>query len=332
MACGVLIGGLLQLMIQIPSLLKQGLKYRPHINFSDPGLLRIMKLMLPAIIGLSATQMNIVINTFFAQTCAQGSVSWLNFAFRILMFPIGLVGVSLSIATMPVVSRHASAGDMPKLKEAYVSSSVLCLILTIPATFGLIFLSQPIIRVIFEHGNFTAADTLQTANVLSLYAIGLFAYASLKIIVPVFYSLNKTRYPVIGSFISIFLNICIVLATLQTFQHKAIALSTSLCITANFLFLSFMLYRQIKGYEIRYLIKCLIKIIPVAFIMGAGAYYVNQWCEKIMAGRVFENLIPLIITIVLGIAFYGAAISMLGIKEVNLIRTRIVSKLAGKRI
>lgn len=332
MAVGVIIGGLLQLGIQVPSLKKNGLRYKPYINFSDNGLLRIMKLMIPAIIGLSATQINIVINTFFAQSCAQGSISWLNFAFRILMFPIGLIGVSLSIATMPVVSRHASNGDMLMLRKAYVSSTVLSLVFSVPATFGLIFLSQPIIRVIFEHGSFHATDTIHTANALALYAIGLFAYASLKIIVPVFYSLNKTKYPVIGSFISIFLNICIVLATLQTFQHKAIALSTSLCISANFVFLSWILYREVKGYDIGHLIRCLLKIIPVSLITGVGAYWVNGCCKNILAERAFANLISLLIAIGFGVVFYGLVISMMGIKEVVPLKHKIMSKVFGKRV
>ena len=133
-----------------------------------------MKLMLPAIIGLSATQINLFINTFFASSCPEGSVSWLNYAFRLIMFPIGVVGVSLSIATLPVVSVHASRGDTVQLRDAYVSSTVLSFLLTIPASVGLIFLATPIVRLIFEHGRFTAFDTMNTAQALALYSAGPF--------------------------------------------------------------------------------------------------------------------------------------------------------------
>ncbi len=332
MAFGVIIGGILQVAVQIPSLRKQGLRYRFYANFSDPGLIRIARLMVPAVIGLSATQINIFINTFFASGCAEGSLSWLQYAFRILMFPIGLVGVSLSIATMPVVSRHASTGDIPMLRKAYASSTIMSLILSVPATFGLIFLSKPIVRVIFEHGNFTALDTANTANALSLYAIGLFAYSALKIIVPVFYSLDKTKYPVMGSFITIALNICIILSTVKIFQHKAIALSTALCITANFLFLSVVLYRELQGYGISQIIQCLIKIIPVSLVMGTAAYWINGWCSRLLVGKPFENLIALSIAISCAVVFYGACLSMLGIAEVNQIRDRLLSRLKGRRI
>jgi putative peptidoglycan lipid II flippase len=332
MAIGVLIGGVLQLGVQVPSLRRQGLRYNFYLGFRDEGLLRILKLMVPAIIGLSATQINIVINTFFAQSCAEGSVSWLNFAFRILMFPIGLVGVSLSIAMMPVVSRHASQGDLTMLKKAYVSSTVLSLVFSIPATFGLIFLAEPIVRVIFEHGNFGASDTLQTSQALALYTIGLFAYASLKIIVPVFYSLDKTRYPVMGSFLSILLNICIVVPTLRLFQHKAIALATSLCITANFFFLSYILYREIKGYDVRHILACLIKIVPIALLMGLGVAWINDGCKAVLGEKPFANLLALLAAIGCGMAFYAAAVSMLGIKEVIPLRDKVVSKIFGKRV
>lgn len=332
MAIGVIIGGLLQLGVQLPSLRKRGFHFRPQVNFSDAGLRRVGKLMLPAIIGLSATEINIFVNTFFASSCAEGSVSWLNYAFRILMFPIGLVGVSLSIATMPVVARHASTGDMQQLREAYVSSTVLSLVFSLPATFGLIFLARPIIRVIFEHGHFTAADTASTAQALIFYSVGLFAYAALKIIVPVFYSLNKPRYPVIGSFIGVFMNVIIVMSTLSIFQHRAIALSTSLCIIANFLFLGYMLYREVKGYAVDYIVRCLLKIVPVSLLMGILVYWINGWCRGMLGDRAFANLISLFAAIGIGMLFYAVVICKAGINEIVPIKNKILAVLSRKRL
>jgi len=331
MAIGVLCGGILQLGVQLPVLRAHGFRFRPVVNFSDAGLRRIGRLMIPAVIGLSATEINIFVNTFFASSCVQGSVSWLNYAFRVLMFPIGLVGVSLSIATMPVVARHAAAGDVQRLREAYVSSTVLSLVFSVPATFGLIFLAQSIIRVIFEHGNFNAFDTVNTAQALIFYAVGLFAYAGLKIIVPVFYALNKTRYPVIGSFIGVFMNIAIVLASLRLFQHRAIALSTSLCIIANFMFLVFVLYRAVGGFAIGYIARCLAKIVPISLVMGAGVYGIDAGCRSLLGGKIFENLISLCVAIGCGALFYALAVSKSGINEIIPIKNKLISKLLGGR-
>ncbi len=327
MAIGVMVGGCLQLAIQVPSLLKEGLRYRPFVDFSDPGLRRIMTLMIPAVIGLSATQINLFINTFFASSCPEGSLSWLQYAFRLFMFPLGLVGVSLSIATMPVVSQHASDDDMPKLREAYVSSTILCLLLSIPAACGLIFLAEPIIRVIFERGHFTPVDTANTARALIYYTIGLFSYAALKITVPVFYALNKPKLPVIGSFITIALNICIVFFTIDVLQYKAIPLSVSICVTANFLFLAVMLYRELGGFAVGRLCGCLLKISPFAVAMGAGTVWINNRCVEMLQDIPFANLIALFIAIACGIVFYGCCLSLTGIKEATQLRKKLTSKL-----
>ena len=170
------------------------------MDWRDEGLRRIFWLMTPAIIGLSATQINIFINTFFASSCAQGSVAWLNYAFRLLQFPIGVFGVAISIAAMPVVSRYASQQDLEGLKMAFTSAMVMTLLITVPASVGLAILAEPIIALIFQHGRFTAFDTHQTASALIFYTLGLFAYSGVKVVVPVFYALNDTRYPGGGEF------------------------------------------------------------------------------------------------------------------------------------
>ena len=237
MAFGTLIGGFLQLGGQLPVLKKVGFRFTPRFNLGDPGLRRVLKLMLPATIGLSATQINIFINTNFAASCVEGSVSWLNYAFRLVQLPIGLFGVAISIAALPVLARQASTKNFVEMRETFVSSLTMVFCLTIPATVGLIVLAEPIIRLIFEHGAFTAADTQATAVALSLYGVGLFAYSANKVIVPVYYAVNAARYPVIASFLAIGFNVLIIVNTIDHFQHRAIALSTSAVMIINFLFL-----------------------------------------------------------------------------------------------
>ena len=332
MAIGVLAGGFLQLLVQTPPLKKEGFRFKPLLDFKDPGLIRIGKLMLPAILGLAAVEMNIFINTFFAASCAEGSVSWLNYAFRIMMFPIGLVGVSLSIATMPVVSRHAASGDLQSLRQAYVSATVLSLVFSLPAMVGLIVLAEPIIRVIYQHGRFTQADTVQTAGALSLYAVGLFAYAAQKIVVPVFYSLNKPRYPVIASFISLGMNIAVVSLFLRFFQHRTIALSTSACMLVNFLFLSFMLYRHVQGYDVRHILRSCLKIIPAALVMGFTAYYLNSYSTRAFGDGLPAAICSLFIAIAGAVVVYAGLINFSGIQELAPLRAKILGRLYVKRL
>ena len=251
MAWGALVGGLLQLAVQLPLLWRVGFKLWWVLDFKDPGLQRIIKLMLPAVVGLSATQINIFINTFYASSCVQGSISWLSYAYRLFHLPTGLFGVALMIATLPVVSRHAANKDMGALREALQSSLSLALLVTLPAACGLIFLAKPIIALIYQHGHFTALDTRQTAAALQLYCLGLVAFAGVKIMVPVFYALDDTRIPVLGSFITVAINLVIIYFTLTPLQHRAIALSTSLSVIVNCLFLAVVLYYKVNGYPVR---------------------------------------------------------------------------------
>ena len=318
MAIGTLIGGFLQLAIQLPSLKRSGFQWWPHLSLKDEGLRRIMILMIPAVIGLSATQINIFINTNFAARCAEGSVSWLNYAFRLMQFPIGIFGVAISIATLPVISRQASQGDIGALKSTYVSSLTMAFLLTVPASFGLAFLAEPIIRVIFEHGKFSALDTIHTAEALAYYAIGLFAYSSIKITVPVFYALKDTKYPVIASFLAVVTNIIFVSLTLGTFQHKAIAFSTSITMILNFIFLSAVLYGRVGGYDLRTLLRSLIKILFASLVMGLLAHYFYQGLGLILSLKgLLNQIISLILVIALAVLVYFILIRWLGIQEIN---------------
>jgi putative peptidoglycan lipid II flippase len=318
MAVGTLIGGFLQLAIQLPSLKKSGFLWRPHLRLKDEGLRRIMILMIPAVIGLSATQINLFINTNFAARCAQGSVSWLNYAFRLMQFPIGMFGVAISIATLPVIARQASQGDMGALKSTYVSSLTMAFFMTIPASFGLAFLAKPIIRLIFEHGRFNAQDTLHTAEALVYYAVGLFAYSSVKITVPVFYALKDTKYPVIASFLTVVCNVLFVSLTLDIFQHKAIAFSQSITMIFNFIFLSAVLFRKLGGYDLRVLLRSMIKITLASLVMGLSAYYLYRWLRLLLPPEALLNqIITLSLVIAFAVGIYFFLIRLLGIREMD---------------
>ncbi len=326
MACGTLLGGLLQLSIQFPTLLKCGFKFTPRLRIKDPGLKRIITLMIPAIIGLSPTQINIFINTNFASSCVEGSVSWLNYAFRLVQLPIGVFGVALSIAAMPVLARHAAKKDINGMKETMVSSLTMVFSLTIPATIGLMLLAEPIIHIIFERGAFTAFDTVATANTLTLYAIGLFAYSSNKILVPVFYALEDTKYPLIASFIAVGANILIINLTIDTYQHLAIALSTSCSMILNFLFLSVVLYIKTGGYSVSYLMKALVKISLAGFVMTAFLLWSRAFFAQQLNGSLLSACAILILIIGFAATMYGFLLHILKLQELTSVTNKIYEK------
>lgn len=327
MAWGTLIGGILQLLAQLPTLRNVGFTFKPTLNLNAPGLKRILLLMLPATIGLSATQINIFVNTNFAASCVEGSVSWLNYAFRLVQLPIGLFGVAFSIAVMPLLGKQAAQQDMQGLKQTFSSSLIMVLSLTIPATFGLVLLAEPIIRLIFEHGAFTQFDTARTAEALTFYAYGLFAYSAVKVMVPVFYALGNTRFPVIGSFIAVTANIIIISLTIDSFQHKAIALSTSCTMTLNFLFLGVILHWKLRGFSIADLLKGTGKIIIASGTMSLGVWGIKILLNSWLSGAVILQLAAIFLIISSGGMLYYTTLYALKLPELTLIADKLLQRL-----
>ena len=319
MAFGTLIGGILQLGVQLPSLYRTGYRYTPTLNLSDPGLRKTLRLMVPATIGLSATQINIFINTNFAASCAEGSVSWLNYAFRLVQLPIGLFGVALSIAMLPVLAKQAAKKNIVEMKETMISSLTLVFALTLPATFGLIILSEPIIRLIFEHGAFTQADTLATAKTLSLYAVGLFAYSANKVLVPAFYALDKTKYPVIASFMAIAFNIVIITLTIEHFQHLAIALSTSCTMLLNLFFLVIVLHKKISLFSLKKTLMPAVKIISASIVMIFLLLLLVPVFQGPLNGNKFNQIISVFSLIFLAALSYGSILYLLKLQEMEIL-------------
>ncbi|MEP7027554.1 MAG: murein biosynthesis integral membrane protein MurJ, partial [Candidatus Eisenbacteria bacterium] len=249
MAVGVLAGGFLQFAVQLPSLWKLGWRPAWPPALSHPGVKRIGFLMLPATIGLAATQLNIFVNTILASQLEQGSVSWLSYAFRLMQLPIGVFGVALATVSLPTVSRQAVEGNMVALRETVSGALRLVFALTLPATFGLWALSQPLVKLLYQHGRFHVSDTDQTAAALSAYCVGLCAYAAVKVLVPTFYALGDTRTPVFASFLSVGVNLAGNLILMRYLGHVGLALSTSLTMLFNFAQLSFYLRRRLKRLE-----------------------------------------------------------------------------------
>ncbi len=257
MAFGVLLGGFLQFAVQLPALWAMGFRPAWPPVLTDPGVKRIATLMVPATIGLAATQLNLFVNTILASTLVEGSVSWLAYAFRLMQLPIGVFGVALATVSLPAVSRHAVAGDMRGLRATLAGAVRLVFALTLPATFGLWALAGPLVRLLYERGRFNAADTDRTAAALAAYCVGLCAYAAVKILVPAFYALGDTRTPVRASFLSVAVNLGGNLLLMGPLGHVGLALSTSLTMLFNFGQLSWALRRRLGRFEGRALVSTL---------------------------------------------------------------------------
>lgn len=244
---GTLLGGVAQLLIQLPPLRATGWRYvaRSGLGLSDPGVRRIARLMGPATIGLAATQLNIVVNTYFASG-VPGAPAWLQYAFRLMQLPIGVFGVAIATVAAAGIARHAAARDRASVDATLGTGLRLVAFLTVPATLLLAALAEPIVRLLYERGAFTAHDTEQTALALLGYTVGLYAYAAVKVAAPAFYALDRPRLPMTASLLAVGVNVILNAALFPVIGFAGLALGTSAAALANFGVL-LLGYRRIGG-------------------------------------------------------------------------------------
>lgn len=333
MAIGTLIGGVLQWLIQVPSLRAVGYRWRWALSFTDPGVRQVMKLMAPAIIGAAALQVNLVINSNFATSLGPGPVSWLQYAFRMIYLPIGIFGVAISTATLPITSKAAALDDLAGFRRALASALRLTFLLTIPSAVGLIVLSKPIIALIFQRGNFDAYDTIQTAQALSYYALGLVAYSAIRVLTPSFYALKETRIPMLASVLSIVTYYIVASLSVRYFDfgHRGLALGIAAVAIVNSLFLLFFMWRKLGEIEGRSLLSSFSKVTLAAVVMGAICWLVSQQVESMFGTTSLKaRVLDVGVSVGLGMGVFFLIARLLRVGEITQL-TGIVQRKLGKK-
>jgi putative peptidoglycan lipid II flippase len=274
MALGVVLGGLLQFGCQLPALHGLGFRLRFEIPTWHPGVRRVALLMLPATIGLAATQLNIFVSQAIAASFREGSVSWLQYAFRLMQLPIGLFGVAVATVSLPALSRAAARKDMPALRSTLSESVRLVFLLTVPSAVLLAVMAQPIIALLFQHGRFHAGDTVATAGALVMYCVGLPAFAAVGIFARAFYALGDTRTPVRSTFVAVGVNLALNLLFVGPLAalglaHRGLALATSATSFVNLFQLSWLLKRRLGRIEGGRMLGALARILLASAAVGA---------------------------------------------------------------
>lgn len=326
MAWGVVVGGALQLLWQLPSLRRKGFTFRPAVDFTHPGLRHIVSLMGPAILGNAAVQINVMVNTNFASALSDplrgpdGPVSWLGYAFRFMMLPLGLFGVAIGSATLPQISRNFAAGQIDEFRRNVSRSIALVFLLTVPSSVGLVILGPAMIGAVYQGGEFASYDTQQTALALSYYAVGLAGYAALKVLNPAFYALGDARTPMFVSLASIVINFVTVSMLIQFahLRHEGLALTTSAVALFGFLVLFWRLRRKTEGIYGRALAVSTAKILVASVAMAAAVAASDSFLiQRFGEGRA-ARLLDLAVSIPLGAAVFGLACYWLRVAELEL--------------
>jgi putative peptidoglycan lipid II flippase len=303
---GVMLGGLAQLGMQLPGLWKLGYRFHWELDFSNPRLRLVWALAWPSMIAGAAVQVNVLINGMFASEI-NGARGWLNCAFRLMQFPIGVFGVAIATATLPAVARLHARADMGAVGKTIEESLRLAFFLTIPATVGLVVLAPDIIRVIYEHGKFTSADTMLTADALRAYSIGLSGYASIKVLTPCFYALDRRRTPLMVSLVGIGLNLVLnfVLVKYLHMGHVGLAATTGCLALVNFLQLALYLRSDVDYGSMRRWLRYAMAVGFPALACGVSVYYLKHWLAGF--GQTFPCLVGAVIVEIAvgGIVYFG---------------------------
>ena len=329
MAVGVLVGGALQFLIQVPSMRRVGFHYQPLLSFRDDRVRQVMRLIGPAILGVAALQVNVLVNSIFASE-GVGWLTWINRAFRLMHLPIGVFGVAISTVALPNLAKLVTEGDIEGFRRSFSYALRLTFLLTVPASIGLMVLADPICRLIFEGGQANPLDTQQTAVALFYYAFGLCGFSAVKIATDGFYTFNNTRTPAVVSLCAVGLNIGLNYLFIYRlgFDHRSLALSTSCTITLNFLTLLFLLHGKAGGLGLSGLWLLLIKLLLASAVMG----YVCHWSYIQIEGwlgleSLIARLIGVFVPIGLGVAVLVGGAKLMRIRELDQLLGAIARRL-----
>ena len=319
MAIGVIVGGIAQFLIQVPSMYGVGFRYRPLLSLRDPRVLQVAHLIGPAVLGVAAVQVNLLTNTFFI-TSDSGWLTWISRAYRVMHLPIGIFGVAISTVALPQLARLVTAGETENFRNAFSYALRLMLALTIPAGIGLMVLSEPICRLLYEWGVTVEEDTIGTAGLLFVYAFGLCGFSTLKIVTDGFYAYRDIRAPVIVSICAVVLNICLNYLFIYRrlfLDPRAVVFSTVLTVTLNCAVLLLLLRHKVGRLGLRSLIRLTLKILTASVVMGFICWLTNGVIEEDWLGTVgiIPRIIGVFVPIGLSLLILAAMYKILKVSE-----------------
>lgn len=318
LAAGVLIGGILQLGLQMPFMVHRGITPWRRIRLWHPALSKVARYLLPVLFGTAVYQINSVAIKYMASFLSQGSVSYLYYADRLIQFPVGIFGLAAATAVLPALSRNAVLRQWDALKETFAQAMRLVLFVTLPAMAGLIVLRQPIVALLFQRGAFDHQAAKLTADVLLYYAVGLWAVAVVRIVLNTFYALQAVWTPTIIGVICVVANLAMGLVLMKPMQYYGLALALSLSSVLNLSLLVLALRRYLGALGWRSIFGSACASAFCSVIMGGGIWWLSTAVmppDRPLAS--IKLLIGLLICIMVGVAIYVITAYILRLPELK---------------
>lgn len=317
LAAGVVIGGVLQLALQIPVLWRRGLRFRLRGPLFHPALARVGRQLLPTALGASVFQINVVIATVLASFLPPGSVSWLYYADRLVQFPLGIFAIAAGTAILPSLSRQAARNDLDALGETFAYALRFIFFITFPAMIGLIVLREPIIRLLFQRGAFDPYTTQATADALLCFTLGLWAFSGVRIMISVFYALQDTRTPVRTGGIAILTNLILGIFLMKPLGHAGLALAAALASMFHLFLLFSVLHRRLDANQWPRIVKSACKSLLCSLIMGVVVWRIAVSGISSIDAPAIHLIAGLAVCVGSGILLYGALALLINRSELN---------------
>jgi putative peptidoglycan lipid II flippase len=312
LAVGVLAGGVGQFLVQLPGAARAGAPLWPSAEWRHPAIRRIGRLLVPAVFGLATVQIAVLMNTLMASLLPGGSVSYLYYADRVMEFPLGVFGIALASATLPSMAAQAARGDLRALRSTLAFSLRLTAFVAVPATVGLVVLGDPVVRLLFQRGEFGAAEAGATAQALVGYAVGLPAFSAVRIVSQTFYALGDPRTPVRVGAAALALNMILAVGLMRPLGHSGLALASSLSAYANVLGLCWLLHRRLGPLGASAIARSLgTTLLASAVLLGFC------WWARPEDAATWRGLVWTLLAIASGTVVYGGSAALLGAQELR---------------
>ncbi|AVX30411.1 putative peptidoglycan lipid II flippase [Carboxydocella thermautotrophica] len=329
---GVLLGVMANFLWQLPRVKKIGFRYRPVLELRHPGLQKMLWLMLPALLGLAANQINLIINQNLASGLDAGSITALRVANRLMAVPLGVFAFAIGAAVFPTLTSLAAVGKMSEFKNTLLDGLRSVFFITLPAAAGLMALAEPIVRLLFQQGKFSAADTRLTALALFWYCLGLFAQGAVLVVTRAFYALQDTTTPVSVAVVTILINYLLNVAMVERFAAPGLAFGYSVTGIINFLALLYLLRRKTGPLGLSQLVRSWGKGSTAALVMGIAVYFLDQGLVQVVpVSQKGGQLLEVLLTVTSGAALYWLLARLFKMQEAEQVRQLVVRRLNRQR-